>query len=337
MIVTRHRSEQLQRCLKSLLASSDASTERLELSIQVLLDGGEPSGETEAVLRQFPSVRVHSSAEKIGPVNARNRLLDLTRESSYAWVFFVDDDAYVQRDYFSRFISIIQSDPEVCVLGGPNLTPPGSTVFQFATGEVLACRLGSFLSTPRYLATGIRRESAEQELILCNLWIRRDWMEKVRFPSRYVCAEENRLLQDLKARGARLIHDPGLSVFHERRETPRTLAAQVFKYGTGRGQNLKDAPQFLRWPYILPSLVLIMISVLLLGTIFGDRASAAVLAISAAAYLMSCAFVSARLAWKAELPSGSCRLRLGWDCFLVFPIIHFSYALGVLRGMAMPR
>ena len=42
-------------------------------------------------------------------------------------------------------------------------------------------------------------------------------------------------------------YDPGLWVFHERRDHYRAFATQMLKYGRGRGQVFVPAPRETRW------------------------------------------------------------------------------------------
>jgi GT2 family glycosyltransferase len=336
LIVTRHRTEQLKCCLRSLLASS-ARAPGIELRIRVLLDEKDRQS-LELLSREFPLVSFEKSEDTqgraLGPARGRNRLFERSLADEYDWAFFVDDDASVENSFFNLFSEIVRTDPSACVIGGPNLTPEGSNLFQQATGEALACRFGNFLSTARYRQAGSLRPSSERELILCNLFVRRDWMSRVRFPETYVCAEENRVLQDLAELGAKILHEPRLFVFHERRAAPVSLSAQVFKYGRGRGQNLKDKPKTLRWPHVLPSLVLIMVLVLAASWGLGDRASGAVLGILAGGYALSCLAMAVRVGVRARQHARAGAWAIGGMSLAIFPILHFSYAAGVLRGLA---
>lgn len=341
-VVTCNRAEQLRRCVESLVRACEPVEARLSLEIRVLLDLGSGDSDSESALvldgLRSPRLKWTRTEKKLGPAEARNVLLKSEPALQYDWAFFIDDDAYVETDYFQKLLKLFERAPGAAVIGGPNLTPPGSSVFQIATGEVLSYRFGNYLSTARYRRKGDFRPSGEEELILCNLLVRRDWAERFPFPKNYVCAEENRLLQELKKSGAEIYHEPSLHVFHERRESLGSLASQVYKYGAGRGQNLRDVPGVMRVAHVLPSILLMMLVVLLVCACFGDPASLAALILGVVTYLLACVFSSLWISVRARVPEGAratSRSALFFKCVEIFPTLHFSYAVGVIRGLLL--
>jgi glycosyltransferase involved in cell wall biosynthesis len=326
LIISAGRPQWLKRCVQSLVQQSGPET---PLRIEIAING--PDAESEQAARwltqNFPqqSIRVERLQARLTPAEARNRMLpNLAGE----WVLFIDDDAYIEPDYFETFRRTLARFPEAVAIGGPNLTPPGSTVFQEAAGEALCSRLATFTSVSRYRPTGDARTGSDTELILCNLFVRLDLLRELAdtedgvFPPDFKCAEENWLLQSLAAEGLKIVYEPRLCVRHERRGRPREFATQVYKYGYGRGQNIRRRPETLRAVHLLPSFclaltILTLMKWLLLG---GFEPAFRVLT---AAYVMLCVVAAARVTRD---------FRRFWIILFLFPLIHASYGAGVLRG-----
>ncbi len=107
------------------------------------------------------------------PAVQRNAALKAARGEL---IYFLDDDSTPQRGNLRRAVSHF-SNPNVQLVGGPNLCPPDAP----AREQVFAVALASWLafgpSRARYDAVGRLRETSEKELILCNLVARRDALQ----------------------------------------------------------------------------------------------------------------------------------------------------------------
>src|SRR5581483_4999678 len=170
-----------------------------------------------AVVRtQFPEAQLCRTGRR-RPGAARNPLIARARGEL---LLFLDDDVTVPPTMLASLASLAESHPEVTVFGGPNVTPPGSSRFQFVQGAVLSSMMGAGPVSRRY---GARHAGPADErwFTLCNLAIRRTTM--LPFLDRLVCAEENALLAELRSRGEQMRYDPELRVGHARRSTPRSF------------------------------------------------------------------------------------------------------------------
>ena len=174
-------------------------------------------------------------------------------------VYFLDDDVTIAPDLFARALDTFAQIPEVDVVGGPNLTPPASSLFEHNVGAVLASPFGSARVSARYRATGQLRSTDDRALILCNLAIRNRAIAHRHpvFEGDLVCNEENLLLGLLELENRRMLHDPALVVYHSRRGTVGGFARQIFKYGRGRWQNTLALPRSLSATFLLPSIFLL--------------------------------------------------------------------------------
>ncbi|MFA6316154.1 MAG: glycosyltransferase [Elusimicrobiota bacterium] len=238
------------------------------------------------------------------------------------WLCFFDDDVVLPEGWFARLGDSLDLHPEASALGGPDRTPPGSTLFQRCVGLVLESPLGS---------GPIRRHGAgfpeptwtdDRGLILCGLVLDREALddEGLAFDPELVRNEENLLLSRLRASGRRCLHDPGLFVFHERRPTARGFCRQCFLSGRGRLQMTLKAPASLKPFHLAPLLPL--------GAVLGACVLPSFFLPLLACYSLACAanglliLVRHRnepwtaLPWLSGLP----------------PAAHLCYAAGLLAG-----
>lgn len=319
LVVTRHRADWFERCIKSLDAA--AKRGQVELSVIVGLNGGDLA--TSTVIEKFtPALRAKVTVmqlEPMLPAAARNRLLPYVTTD---WVFFLDDDAYVDEHFLIEFDCLRKAHAEAVAIGGPNLTPPHSNALQRATGAALSSRFATYVSYARYRKSGGIRLCGEEALILCNLFVRRDVLDENPFPEGFICNEENWLLQTLAINGNSLLYAPHLGLWHERRPTFRKLVHQIYRYGCGRGQNIRRRPTSTRFAHIVPILCLLFAVLALLC------ASVQWLIVPLSLY-----FIMMLIAARRGVAHASEASTLIPLVCLVFPAVHVFYALGLLKGL----
>jgi glycosyltransferase involved in cell wall biosynthesis len=318
VIPTRGRLALLQKCLAGILnAELPDSTELL-----VVCNGADPA--TEDYLRTLSESepRLHLMELKEGsPAEARNAALTRVKGDI---VYFLDDDVTIEPDLFARTLETFARLPEVDVIGGPNLTPPGSSLFEQCAGAVLASRFGSGRVADRYRARGTIRATDDRSLILCNLAIRRRAIAERRpvFLSEMVCNEENLLLGLLALEHRKMLHDPALVVYHIRRKSLASFAQQIFKYGRGRWQNTVALPASLSPSYLTPPLFLLYLIALPFLTF---RLRLAPLGAYFSLLAICTMIETARIRNLRALPQ-----------FLVlFPTCHIAYAVGLIWQCAL--
>lgn len=312
-IVTRGRSAHLEACLASLEAQVDAP----DWELRLLADG---DTSVEGLVRErFPSAAVGVFRDA-RPGGARNFLLGDARGEV---LLFLDDDVVVEPHLFRHLADLVAAHPEVTVFGGPNITPPRSSRFQTVQGAVLGSLVGAGPVRRRYGPHPLGAAD-ERWFTLCNLAVRRVAMRP--FSDELVCAEENDVLAGLARDGHRMLYDPALLAFHERRSTFGGFARQMVKYGRGRGQLIQRRPASLRPAFLAPSALLIYLVMLpLLLGVAGPRA-ALPLAVYAAAVVAEAAKVASTLRQPSSVPLA----------VLLIPTLHVCYGLGVIAGVLGP-
>lgn len=157
-------------------------------------------------------------------------------------IYFLDDDSVPQPGHLQRVVACFK-DPQVKMVGGPNLCPPDAPFLEQVFAVVLSSWLAFGPSRARYDASGALRESSEKELILCNLLARREsLLELGGFDESLYPNEENALMDELQRRGGKLLYDPRCIVYRHPRSTLPAFARMLLTYGRGRAEQFRLHP-----------------------------------------------------------------------------------------------
>jgi len=318
IVVSATRASALSECLDSLLAQTEP-----RLQVVVVLNGAIPEvcsaaaarAEADDRLTTLPVSRTSASeARNLGLAEARAKLL-----------YFVDDDVVVPEGSIRAVIDLFDAHPEVCMAGGPNLTPPDDPEFAQLAGALLGHPFGTGITYHRYCAAP-EHSATERDLTLCNLAARRSVFERgFRFPGRWG-GEENTLMGRVSHAGGRLWYSPTLRVLHRRRSTVRGYATQIVRYGFGRGIAIHSAPKTFHPAFFAP--------VGLLGYL---ALSPALLCVSSWALLPGVAYAAASVAASATIAVRHRRPSYASRLPPLFLVTHLAYAAGLLKGLARGR
>ncbi len=289
------------------------SLARFKDSTEVLVLVNGPDAESSLMLQSFPQVKVLHLSEHQHPGSARNTLVAAAQGE---FCVFLDDDLTVPHNYFEILKNTISEDPQATVVGGPNWTPPSSNFFQSLQGQWLS---DPWLVGPVARRYHLQKSSVvgEESLILCNLTIRTEVAKRFPFKTDLLCAEENEWLSRLSQAGYRFFASVELGVFHERRGTFTTFLQQVRKYGFGRGQIFLSSQK--RWYHWFPSLALIGAT---LGLLLIPIWVISLFLIYWGIWLFRSFLKSPKYSFFELVLTP-----------LLFPWVHLTYALFVLRGM----
>lgn len=158
------------------------------------------------------------------------------------WVYFLDDDAVPDSGNLRR-VEKYFADPNVAIIGGPNLCPPNAPEREQVFAVVLASWLAFGPSRARYAPVGGERSAGEKELILCNLLARRaTLLELGGFNEALYPNEENALMDELQKRGRQLVYVPQFWVHRRPRRTLRAFLKMLRTYGRGRAEQFRLHP-----------------------------------------------------------------------------------------------
>ncbi len=168
-------------------------------------------------------------------------------------IYFLDDDSVPPPGNLRR-VAAAFADPQVEMIGGPNLCPLDAPMLEQVFALVHASWLAFGPSRARYAKVGDLRESSEKELILCNLAARRGPMlELGGFNELLYPNEENALMDELQKRG-KLLYDPEMIVFRRPRRSLKSFVKMLLNYGRGRAEQFRLHPTARSAPNFAPPL-----------------------------------------------------------------------------------
>ena len=141
-------------------------------------------------------------------------------------------------------------------------------------------------------------------------------------------------MRRLRREGVEMRFDPDLVVYHDRRSATANFAAQIQKYGMGRGQLLMRDPRALRPFHLAPTALLVYLLsvpalVLFVSPLFLLPLAAYVLIVAAGATRIA-EHTGPGRPWRSMLH----RFVLA---ALLIPLLHLAYGTGVPRGLATQR
>jgi GT2 family glycosyltransferase len=196
-------------------------------------------------------VRIIETGE-IGPAEKRDLSLKYAKGEILA---FIDDDAYPEKDWIEKALKNFE-DKSVGAVGGPNLTPERSNKFQKASGFALSTSLVSGSMNYRYK---IGRKKEIDDFPSCNLFVRKNIFKKIGgFNSNYWPGEDTKLCLEIIKLNKKIIYDPKVIVYHNRRKNLNDYLKQIFSYSKHRGYFAKQFDKnSLKLAYFVPSLFLI--------------------------------------------------------------------------------
>jgi succinoglycan biosynthesis protein ExoA len=157
-------------------------------------------------------------------------------------IYFLDDDSLTLPGNLRRALEHFR-DPQVQMVGGPNLCPPEAPFLERVFALVLSSWIAFGPSCARYAKVGSVRATSEKELILCNLLGRREsLLRHGGFNEALYPNEENALMDNLQKAEGKLLYDPELFVWRRPRRTLHAFARMLINYGRGRAEQFRTTP-----------------------------------------------------------------------------------------------
>jgi succinoglycan biosynthesis protein ExoA len=172
-------------------------------------------------------------------------------------VYFLDDDSLALPGNLKRAAEHFR-DPQVQMVGGPNLCPIEAPFLEQVFALVLASWIAFGPSRARYAKVGAVRVTSEKELILCNLLGRRETLlQHGGFNEALYPNEENALMDNIQQAGGKLLYDPELFVWRRPRRTLKQFTRMLSNYGRGRAEQFRTTPTLGSLPNFVPPLFLV--------------------------------------------------------------------------------
>ncbi|MFH1415432.1 MAG: glycosyltransferase [Elusimicrobiota bacterium] len=324
IIILNKRYEYIANCLASIYLALKHIEDRAEVELVLVIDSLNDDIEKKvAELRSMISVKVSIADEECKSM-LRNYAVS---EASGEILYFIDDDATVKEDFIEKVLQKFKQYPDVQIIGGPNLTPADSSLFERAQGYVLSSFWGAAGMKKRYNVSAGDYRADQQSLILCNLGMRRSALDSDNelFDMRLYCNEENHLLKKLGKRDCRMVFSPEIIVYHFRRKKLWQYCCQVFNSGRGRAISMRLDTMNFGFVFLLPgffALYIILFPVI--------NAIWPVALFPVIVYGLLCMLYALDILIKREK-----NLAVMIICFMLFPFSHFCYGLGLISGFLM--
>jgi glycosyltransferase involved in cell wall biosynthesis len=268
-------------------------------------------------------VIVRTTDLSIGPGVKRNAGLKAIRGEL---VYFLDDDSVAEPGNVKRAVRHF-SDPQVKIIGGPNVCPDDAPLFERVIGVVMGSWLAFGPSRTRYRPVGKLRECGEQALISSHLIARRDAVMEVGFDPKLWPNEENAMMNGVKQRGGKLLYDPEFLSRRRPRRTLKAYAKMLLFYGGGRAQQFRLYPSLHMLPNFIPPLFCLYLLALpvLIAVFFSTKIAVLLFLLPLVLYL---------LILFGQTISAAAQSNLGL-ALLAMPLIALTnilYGLGFWRG-----
>ena len=266
-------------------------------------------------------------ADKLEIIVARGKQPSVQRNAalkaaSGELIYFLDDDSVPDAGNLHKVVQRF-ADPQVQMVGGPNLCPPDAPALEKIFALVLASWLAFGPSRARYTPVGAVRQTSEKELILCNLAARRQaLLDLGGFDEALYPNEENALMDELQKRNGKLLYDPQFFVYRRPRSNLRAFAKMLLTYGRGRAEQFRLHPTLGSALNFVPPLLCLYL----------------VLAFIAAWFIGPLAFVFLLLYAVVLLAQAAVLARQGGvlHALAALPLIiltHLLYGVGFWRGL----
>lgn len=178
-------------------------------------------------------------------------------------IYFCNADSMPEVTIFETICAVLQSNPEIVGVGGPDLLPKDSSYMQRMFHGALSSVFAHWRMHMRYVARGKLRIATEKELVLSNFAIRRDCFVTVGgFNEMLYPNEENELINRMRRMGHMCMYDPAITAYRARRKTMRAFITQFYKYGHGRMRQIMHEGVRDNMCFLLPVLFLCYLIVL---------------------------------------------------------------------------
>lgn len=233
-------------------------------------------------------------------------------------IYLLDDDAIVAPDAM-KFIAKAFMNRKVAAVGGPSVTPhTGGNYINQLIGMALETYFGAMRMRFRYSKQKRSQEGSEYNLIGANLALRKAAVLAVGgFDEAVIPNEETELLRRLREKGYQLRYIDKLFIYRYQRSSLIQLARQFYHYGRGRMKQIRKASSYTDLVFLLPIGFLLYLFFLPLSSHW-------LFFLPLSLYGM----IGMLTAAKAALRYG--RADLIATLTLIFPIIHLSYAFGLV-------
>lgn len=238
-------------------------------------------------------------------------------------IYLLDDDSKINPQAFKLLASEFLNT-KVAAVGGPSLSRNKSNYFSKLVGYVLETYFGAVRMRFRY-SPQLDKKGSEYRFVGANLALRRNAVLKVgKFNERIVPNEESELIRRLKKAGYQLKYNRKLFIYRDQRNNIVKLFKQFHHYGVGRMKQILHNFNPDDILFIAPiAFLFYLVSLIVYHPIW--------YLIPLSIYLILGILTSLKASIKYR------NFSLFPSMIGVFPLIHLSYAFGLIHELMLPN
>ena len=233
-------------------------------------------------------------------------------------IYFLDDDCELTPDLLRKVVAHY-TDPAVKAVAGIAMAKEGAPAISLASHMVLGSLFGGCTIRVKYRPVGKLREANDKHFLLCNASIRRDvFLAEGGLREDLYPGEENEFFRRLHAKGLAMLYDPEAVVHRNWRSTLGGYIKAIFIYGRAKVDQGFEHYQPLDYLFFIPLLFLVYLIALPFVPFF-------LFQVPIYLYAALLPFFSLQETFLARSPAGLLT-------FLLFPLLHLSFAAGIIWG-----
>jgi GT2 family glycosyltransferase len=327
VIAVRNENKYIQRCLNGVF------NQNIKRNFEVIVvDGMSTDGTYETLIdlkKQYNFTLIGN--KKLNAAAGRNLGI---KKSKGTYIAFIDADAIPSPDWLTNIHHIISKQKDnVAGVGGPDNLPKDSIRKSKRIGYIMTSSLargGKF--NPSTQHSLMDEERFVDHIPTCNLCLKKDILKTVGlFDEDFVKGQDLELNYRIIKAGFKLLYSPKIKVVHYRKNHIRSFIKQIFKWSKAKVAIIKKhgingiTSHIYLWPIYT---LLILLCATLVFSIFQSLPL-----FSAIILFISLTYFSLIMYEGSNLSKKYNDIWLILYTFFLIPIVHFTYALGILSAI----
>ena len=291
----------------------------------IFVDGGSTDGTREFLEKRVTANKKTKIFDNPKGDAAAGRNIGISHSSGEI-IAFIDSDAVADSNWLANIKAGFDQikDETIAGIGGPGLIPKSQPFKSYAIAKIMSSPLASGgILNPSAQHKVIAEKRIVKHIPTSNLAIKRSILEKEGgFDERFTKGQDLEFSTKLVKRGYKFLYDPEIKVWHYRKKSFIDFSRQVYKWAAAKGLVMKKHGW--NFGYLLPIIVLGIAFLIFLLSLISPY-FAKFLFLFTSVYILTILIESVRISLK--------NIKLFFYAILIFPLIHLSYALGLLKGL----
>ena len=314
------------RYIKKLLQSLENQTVQ-DFEI-IFVEGGSTDGTKEFLRDNIKNHDKYRVLENISGDAASGRNIGI-EASRGDYIGFLDGDSFVDPDWMENAYKLLSeiNEEKIAGIGGPPVLPPDTKSF---TTKAINKIMASPLATGGPLNPSIHHKNIQKKCkvkMASFVIMKKEIFDKEGlFDTKFTKSQDLEYATRLFSKGYYYILDPKIKVWHHDKTNLVSFIRQIFKWGTARVWVMRK--HGFNFAYFIPFFTItLFLFVLFLSIFYTPLFIIALYAVIL--YFIAVTIESLRIA--------KVYLKLFLYGLLLFPIIHFSYLGGFIKGLLQKK